>query len=194
MQTIQDPSQVVNDQMQRARNYMEPAFNRQMEEQMGHIQAGLGNKYMSTFGQLTAGREAQNEGIARAQLESNIYGEGQKLYDQLVGRGNVLAGISNTGAQGYQNAANAFVQPYEGLGNALKTGAASVSSANQNLIDLYNAQLGGAGHIAGQNQVTYGSTPTLAQTLFNNGVNLVSAIRGGGGLNVNSYNSASPHD
>lgn len=125
---------------------MLPQFEHESRERMGKVHAGLGNRYQSTFGQLTAGQQALTEARNRALLERDIYDSGQDRYAKM---------LENTTKLGemFKSAQESRQRPYLSLAELLKYPGANTSSYNQTLVDRYGRRIQGT-----QNVQT--STPT----------------------------------
>lgn len=143
---VNNPQQAIQQQQSIYRNAMEPAFNQQADKDMATSIAGLGNRYAGTFGQLTAGQQAINNGIGRANLEKSIYDSGQAAYDRNLGRATTFGGI-NSQAQQIRMA------PYNFLNQALVAGGQNTGNYN----NAQNAQFGTQANIYGTQGQMYQS-------------------------------------
>lgn len=165
MWKIQNPDSAIQQQQQIVRNYEEPAFEKQSQIDMGKVIAGLGNQYSSTYGQLTAGQQALNEGLARAQMENDIYNSGQKLYDQMVQRGQTLGGM-------YDQANKDQLMPYQTLGQVFGQTASPYTQ-------MFASRLGALGQNGAVQYNPYTFGQQLALTTVNAGGQAAGAYFGG---------------
>lgn len=127
---IKNPQALADQQMGVYRNAMVPAFDRQAEQGMGAATAGLGHQYNSTFGQLTMNDVVNQNAIARAGLEKNIYDAGQSGIDREIGR----AGQYGSLASGSQAM---WMAPYGTLNNLTGTAGNNVANYNNAANDAF---------------------------------------------------------
>lgn len=112
---LKDPTALAQHASDIYGNMMRPQFEQSANQYLGQTEAGLGNRYKSTYGQLTLDQASKNTGLARAQLEGDIYNQGQSYIDNLYNRGSTSANIASA-AQNQQYA------PYQLLAQLLQQG------------------------------------------------------------------------
>lgn len=140
LQQLQDPSAAMANAQKIAYDAQMPAFQRQQEISQGAATAGLGNRYFSTFGQLTKNVDAQNAAIAAGTMGQNIYNAGNTQLQNMYQN-------ANSAGQLETNAQNDRLAPYTALGTITaqnQPGVTSVNSTNSNnygtAAGMYNTQ------------------------------------------------------
>lgn len=114
------------------RQSMTPAFERQLALSNGDLRAGLGNQYFSTFGQLTANDKANQDAVARAGLEKDIYDAGTDYYNNLLNR-------VTTGGANVRTAQDIRFEPYKVMAQIMQPGLNAFGNYNQ--AQIQNQQL-----------------------------------------------------
>jgi hypothetical protein len=157
-------------------------FEEQKRLNFGKAQAGLGNKYAGTFGQLIMDEQARNDAIGRAQLEQEAFLAGQDQVDRLFGRSAQAGGLTDLAQQ-------VRLRPYElltgmttNLGNMTapqNSALAAIASANR------QRSGGGLGNI-GQGLMSLASLIPGPQQPFVAGANALGGLVRRGAAPVSS--------
>ena len=175
--TLEDPGQFMQDERSRYRSFVQPQFEDMYERGVADVTSGLGNKYFSTFGQLTASQRAKDLALARGELERDIYESGEKGLDRLIARMGSSSDLLSA-------AMNARMIPYQTLGQLLQVAGANQSGSNQAAIGAYSPYIGA---LAQQNAASlYANRQQnsgLGALLASQGVNI---LRGAGKTAVNA--------
>lgn len=138
---LANPSSYMQGERDRARSVMQPQFERQYENSLADITAGLGNRYFSTFGQLTGAQKARELARDRALMEEDIYQAGEQGLDRQIGRAGSLGDLLT-------NAMNIRQSPYMALAQLLGVAGANAQGTNSTAVGMYSPY---AGAIASQN-------------------------------------------
>lgn len=133
---LQNPSGAIKEARDTYSNYMTPAFERQQAQGFGAAEAGLGNQYNSTFGQLTMHDRANQDAIASAGLQKSIYDAGNARYEQMLGDAGQYGNLASSAQQ-------TRLSPYATLGSMLGTTGSNTSNYNNTLSNLYGTQMQG---------------------------------------------------
>lgn len=113
---------------------MVPTYEQEQRKTLGDLQAGLGNRYFSTFGQQTLQGAAEKAALSRAQLESDIYDSGQDAYNRLLTRATDAGNIASQAQEQYH-------KPATTIGSLLGVAGNNVANYNQSNSQNYAASM-----------------------------------------------------
>lgn len=165
---LQNPSAAINQARQTYANYMVPAFQRQQAQSFGAAEAGLGNQYNSTFGQLTLHDKANQDAIAAANLQQQIYNAGNQRYSQMLADAGQAGNLADQAQQ-------IRMTPYGTLTSALGTGGQTTNAYNNTLANLYGTQANMYNQLVQQQTAQQQAAASIAGSAIGAGGNMGAA-------------------
>lgn len=130
---IQDPQGIIQHQRGLLEQQLIPQFENTAQNARSDLTGRLGNRYFSTFGQLTGNQQALEEGRQRAGLNMDIENQAQAAFDRELTR---TAGLGTLAGATQE----ARLAPYTTLAQLQGTGNQAVGNYNNALASMYNTQ------------------------------------------------------
>jgi len=135
LRDIMSPQGAIQRQEQIYGDAMRPAFQQESDKRFGQVLTGLGNRLQGSYGLMTAQQQAMNEGLAKAQMEKEIYNSGQDQYDRMIGRAGNYGSLTSSVQDIRQ-------KPAMNLAKIAGTIGPNVTGYGSNLANIYGSQSG----------------------------------------------------